>query len=61
VQDKNIEKSAPGAFYDLIEADLLKAEVMLPSSWSTEPLAGKGVTSGAAKSLLASVYLHMAG
>jgi len=56
-----IQKSSPEEFYALILSDLQKAEAMLPDKWTTAPLAGKGVTNGAAKSLLASVYLTMTG
>ena len=56
----DIENSSPNQIYELILADLEKAESMLPNSWE-----GKyeriAPTRGAAKSLLSSVYLTMAG
>lgn len=54
----------PGEIYEVIVADLQKAESMLPDSWSS-PMQQSGVdiipTKGAAKALLANVYLTMAG
>ena len=61
LQDKDIMKSPPEDIYELIISDLQNAETMLPVSWSSDPLAEKGVTIGAAKSLLAQVYLQMTG
>lgn len=57
---EDIESSSPEAVYDLIVSDLLQAEAMLPPEW-TDHKEDVGFTSGAAKSLLAYVYLTMAG
>lgn len=58
--DFNVGKSGPEEIYKVIVDDLLKAEKMLPDSWS-DTRKGIVVNAGAAKSLLASVYLTMAG
>lgn len=60
--DLKLSKSNPEEIYALIISDLQKAEELLPPNWDFDPLL-KGIapTSGAAKSLLASVYLNMAG
>lgn len=58
--NKDINKSSPNEIYALVIEDLKKAETLLPNTWSGL-LEGKGVTAGAAKSLLASVYLSMTG
>jgi hypothetical protein len=62
VADENIAKTPTADVYKLIVEDLKKAEVMLPDTWSEgNREAGVAVTKGTAKSVLASVYLHMAG
>jgi starch-binding outer membrane protein, SusD/RagB family len=62
VADKNIEKTPTADVYKLIVEDLKKAEVMLPDQWPDGTREYHvAVTKGTAKSLLASVYLHMAG
>jgi starch-binding outer membrane protein, SusD/RagB family len=62
VADKNILKSPTADVYKLIVEDLQKAEVMLPDTWPDGTREhGVAVTKGTAKSVLASVYLHMAG
>lgn len=58
--DFEIKKSEPGPIYSLIVEDLKKAEQLLPIKW-TNYKALSGYTSGAAKALLANVYLSMAG
>ncbi|WP_236973588.1 RagB/SusD family nutrient uptake outer membrane protein [Membranihabitans maritimus] len=58
----DIELSGPEAIYSLIVDDLKTAEEFLPDNWDSDPKrAGVAWTSGAAKSLLAYVYLCMAG
>ncbi|WP_017257160.1 RagB/SusD family nutrient uptake outer membrane protein [Pedobacter arcticus] len=56
--------STPDKVYELIVADLKKAETMLPDSWTGVKIQN-GVnifpTAGSAKAMLASVYLTMAG
>jgi starch-binding outer membrane protein, SusD/RagB family len=57
-----MELSEPQEIYDLIVEDLLIAEEYLPVNWDSDPKrAGVAWTRGAAKSLLAYVYLSMAG
>lgn len=56
----DIAKSSPEDVYELIISDLKLAESMLPSVW-TDKKANIGITSGAAKTLLAYAYLTMAG
>ncbi len=58
--NSNAMKSSPTDTYKLIVADLEKAEQWLPVSWSGDKALVK-VTQGSAKSLLAEVYLAMAG
>jgi hypothetical protein len=66
--DATIVDNRPNAkvqeIYDLIVADLQKAETMLPDHW-TSPANQNGIdifpTRGSAKALLANVYLTMAG
>jgi len=58
--DEDIVKSSPEDVYELIVSDLKLAEEMLPDEW-TDKKADIGITSGAAKSLLAYAYLTMAG
>lgn len=53
------ERVSSAEVYELIEADLLEAEAVLPSTWSGSD-AGRA-TSGSAKGLLAKVYLTWAG
>ncbi|MCE4565009.1 RagB/SusD family nutrient uptake outer membrane protein [Maribellus sp. CM-23] len=54
--------TGPQVVYDLIIDDLKIAEDYLPTNWNDDTKrAGVAVTSGAAKSLLAYVYLSMAG
>jgi len=58
----NMELAGPEVIYDLIVEDLLIAEEYLPDNWDhNAKKAGVAWTSGAAKSLLAYVYLCMAG
>ena len=59
--DYNIKKSTPQEIYALIIEDLKNAEELLPEKWTTAPNAGRTATKGAAKSVLASVYLTMTG
>lgn len=62
VADKNMMKSPTLDIYELIIEDLQEAEVMLPDMWPEGTRErGVAVTKGTAKSILASVYLHMAG
>ena len=69
VIDYNIEKSPFEEIYQLIESDLLKAASLLPVDYRTAANTSDlerttyyaRVTSGAAKSLLSSVYLTWAG
>jgi hypothetical protein len=69
IPDYNIEKSSFLDIYQLIESDLLKAVSLLPVDYRTAANASDlekttyyaRVTSGAAKSLLAPVYLTWAG
>lgn len=57
-----MELSGPEDVYALIVDDLLVAEDYLPDNWNgNEKKEGVGWTKGAAKSLLAYVYLSMAG
>lgn len=57
-----IGKSTPEEVYALIVDDLQKAEEFLPAKWDVgDKRKGIAPTKGAAKSLLASVYLNMAG
>ncbi|MCG8384525.1 MAG: RagB/SusD family nutrient uptake outer membrane protein [Cytophagales bacterium] len=56
----DIGLSGPAEVYDLIIEDLQRAEEMLPAQW-TGVQENIAFTSGAAKSLLAYVYLTMAG
>lgn len=58
-----IGRSTPQEIYALIESDLQKAEQFLPVKWDNIDAKRKGIapTKGAAKALLASVYLNMAG
>jgi hypothetical protein len=57
-----IGKAAPQEIYALIVNDLKFAEEWLPVSWDDHPTRFlAGYTKGAAKSMLASVYLTMAG
>ncbi|MEN8115467.1 MAG: RagB/SusD family nutrient uptake outer membrane protein [Bacteroidota bacterium] len=54
--------TGPQEVYDLIIEDLMIAEDYLPGNWDDDSKrAGVAVTNGAAKSLLAYVYLSMAG
>ncbi len=58
----DMELSEPQAIYDLIIEDLKIAEEYLPDNWNHDARKkGVGWTNGAAKSLLAYVYLCMAG
>ena len=57
---EDIVPSPPQDVYALIIEDLTKAETMLPEVW-TDQRENIGFTSGAAKSLLAYVYLTMTG
>jgi hypothetical protein len=58
----DMELSEPNVIYDLIVEDLLIAEDYLPVNWDHDAKrAGVAWTRGAAKSLLAYVYLSMAG
>ncbi len=59
--EKEITCSPSRDVYDLIVSDLEFAEEWLPVTWTGYMKEGGAVTKGAAKSLLASVYLHMAG
>ena len=63
--DTKMEKSSVADVYALITSDLENAEELLPDKWTASPQALGGYslapTSGSAKSLLASVYLTMAG
>lgn len=67
--DYNLEKAEFADIYGLIVDDLLKAEDLLPDTYSAASnlttletnTAYARITSGAAKSLLSSVYLTMAG
>jgi len=66
--EPTIDNNRPNAkvqeIYDLVVADLLKAETMLPDQWDGERKQnGVNVlpTRGSAKALLANVYLTMAG
>lgn len=61
VADKEMQKSSTEDIYQLIIEDLKMAETMLPDKWTTGREVGVAVTKGTAKSVLASVYLHMAG
>jgi hypothetical protein len=69
VIDYNLKKESFEDIYKLIESDLLNAEKLLPVNYKNAPNASDiekttsyaRVTSGAAKSLLASVYLTWAG
>ncbi|GHT18247.1 membrane protein [Bacteroidia bacterium] len=58
--DRTVTKSSPEAVYDAIVSDLKKAEEWLPYQW-TDKKANGGFTKGAAKAVLANVYLTMAG
>lgn len=59
------KKEEPAAIYELIESDCLKAEEMLPVMHDVNPYLQNGINvapgKGAAKALLASVYLTEAG
>lgn len=59
------QKETPAAVYELIESDCLKAEEMLPIKYDVEPYFQNGINvapgKGAAKALLASVYMTEAG
>ena len=57
---EDIQKSSPQEVYELIIEDLKMAEEMLPAQWDDQK-EDIGFTSGAAKSLLAYVYLTMTG
>lgn len=60
--DRSMTCSKAESIYELIIDDLEFAETWLPVRWEEEPLkSGGGVTCGAAKTLLAKVYLQMAG
>jgi hypothetical protein len=60
--DRTITKSPTEAVYDSIISDLKKAEEWLPYQWPKADLkANAGFTKGAAKAILANVYLTMAG
>jgi hypothetical protein len=62
VADFKILRSNPQDIYALIVADLKRAEELLPANWDFDfQLKGIAPTVGAAKSMLASVYLTMAG
>jgi len=63
--DYDREKEEPSAVYELIESDCLKAEEMLPVMQDVDPYLQNGINvapgKGAAKALLASVYMTEAG
>lgn len=68
VLDNNIDygkkKSTPAQVYEVIVADLQKAEAMLPNQWTGKRRVNNvdlSPTKGSAKALLSSVYLTMAG
>ena len=62
--DNNRPNAKVADIYNLIEADLQKAESMLPDHWDGK-MRQNGIdilpTKGSAKALLANVYLTMAG
>jgi len=60
--DENVTCSKAADIYSLIISDLQFAEKWLPIKWSTSYMAtGGAITQGAAKAVLAKVYLQMAG
>jgi len=64
VPDRTIMLSPPEFIYERIVEDLKIAEVWLPDSWASIDQVkhnGAAITKGAAKAVLASVYLNMTG
>ncbi len=59
--DYNIEKSSVEQVYAVIVEDLKVAETLLPEVWNDGTYQGVRPSQGAAKALLANVYLTMAG
>ena len=67
--DYKVEKASFKVIYDLIISDLVKAETLVPDNYSSAPnpsdleknTAYSRADKGAAKALMASVYLNMAG
>lgn len=63
--DYDRQKEEPSAVFELIESDCIKAEEMLPVMFDVKPYLQNGINAapgkGAAKALLASVYMTEAG